>query len=361
MYPWLIHSNRAPRRWFSFWNCAHMQMEAGPQPALSCWSRPTCFVRLLSLTHAKANQEQMTTSQVRKHPKIGCVRPSVTGSELSNLAKLLLAKWVNKPRLSLRCCFHFCNDVLLLFISRSLSSLHQWAVKLTAGRQSLPLGPIRRHSWMRSFWPLAHRWPGCWSWLWSSRGRESPSCSLICSTIKPWQVTSAVLSFRFESTTRFLVTFQVKLCSPFTCIFTLFCDVLSFLYASFHPFIHTSCTHPHFIQTFSNRHFWSRLQKWTPGHEGHHFQPLVMSEDTPTASRRVTLVVWHVRMCWKWPTVFKHESTGVIITAEYVLRSHHSCVWLTHRMSFEGALTSWVRMLQRHRHRLYWVILITTY
>lgn len=71
-----------------------------------------------------------------------------------------------------------------------LSSLHQWAVKPTARRRSLQLGP--GHFWMTSSWPLAHRWPGYWLWLWSSHGQELPSFSLICLTIKLWQVPSAV-------------------------------------------------------------------------------------------------------------------------------------------------------------------------
>lgn len=91
--------------------------------------------------------------------------------------------------------FLFCNYVVLFpsLALSALSSLHQWAAKLTAGRRSLRLGPIRGHFWMMSFWPLVHRWPGCWLWLWSSHGQESPSSSLICSTIKLWQVTRVIL------------------------------------------------------------------------------------------------------------------------------------------------------------------------
>lgn len=80
--------------------------------------------------------------------------------------------------------------------------------------------------------------------------------------------------------------------------------------------VYTSTFHPNIV-----RHFWSRLQKWTCFNAGHHFQPLVMLEDTPTTSRHAGCVT---QMCWKWPTVLKHESTSVLITAEYILRSHHS-------------------------------------
>lgn len=139
-----------------------------------------------------------------------------------------------------------------------------------AGRRSLRLGPIRGHFWMMSFWPLARRWPGCWSWLWSSRGQESPSFSSICLTIKLWQVTGGFVHhsflFSFESLFRLLLHFKWKIqqCS-FHCDYNVFvmCYYTLWHFPSIHlhPFIRTSLTHPCFIQTFLNKAFLKQTSK----------------------------------------------------------------------------------------------------
>lgn len=187
----------------------------------------------------------------------------------------------------------FCKNVLLTSVSLlSALSTNEQSGKRRGGR-SLQLRPNSGHFWTMSFWPSAHRWPGCWSWLWSSRGQESPSFSLTCWTTERWRVTRVIVDYYFKRFcfayfSRHFVHHSTMIIIPSECdynVLVMFCYTLwHFPSTHLYSFIHIF-TLSYFIKTFSNkpfRHFWSRLQKWTYSHEGHQFQqhPSVKSGET---------------------------------------------------------------------------------
>lgn len=113
-----------------------------------------------------------------------------------------------------------------------------------------------------SFWPSAHRWPGCWSWLWSSRGQESPSFSLTCWTTERWRVTRVIVDYYFKRFcfayfSRHFVHHSTMIIIPSECDYNVLVMLLYLMTLSFnspvliYPHIYTFIFHQNiFQQTF---------------------------------------------------------------------------------------------------------------